>query len=240
MLRIINLITRANKVRKDEGIVKTIQYGISSVIKYFAHPNKYSSEKYIEYLREKGVKIGNGTKFYHAKTCHVDVTRPSLITIGSNVKITRGTQILTHDYAGVVFFHKYNQHIGSAGEVKINDNVYIGNNTTILKDVEIGENVIIGANSLVNKDIPSNTVAGGVPAKKIMSLDQYYQNRKDNYIEEAKLYAESIEKRFNRMPRENDFSEFSPIFSNEESSEPLYDSFEEFLIDCDIGYDQDT
>ena len=47
----------------------------------------------------------------------------------------------------------------------IEDNVWIGVNTTILKGVTIGENSIIGANSLVVKDIPPNVIAGGNPCK---------------------------------------------------------------------------
>lgn len=37
----------------------------------------------------------------------------------------------------------------------------------------IGENCIIGAGAIVTKDIPSNTVAVGVPARVIESIDEY-------------------------------------------------------------------
>jgi len=233
----MGILTRSYKCYRREGILRTTQYSIGLILDYFIHPNKRSSERYVEFLRSSGVEIGEGTQFFGFKSCHVDVTRPSLITIGKNVKITRGTKILTHDYAGSVFKHKYGQYIDSAGEIKINDNVYIGNNVTILKNVEVGENVIISANSLVNKDIPPNTVAGGVPAKKIMDLEQYYEKRKNECLGEAKTYAKSIEQRFNRRPREDDFSGFSHIFTESKYSEPMYDSFESFLQDCDTNND---
>ena len=37
--------------------------------------------------------------------------------------------------------------------------------------VTIGDNVIIGANSVVTKDIPDNCIAVGMPAKIIRQLD---------------------------------------------------------------------
>jgi acetyltransferase-like isoleucine patch superfamily enzyme len=54
--------------------------------------------------------------------------------------------------------------------VIIEDNVWIGVNTTILKGVTIGENSIIGANSLVLSNIPANVIAGGVPCKVLKPL----------------------------------------------------------------------
>ena len=55
-------------------------------------------------------------------------------------------------------------------DVIINENVWIGMNTTILKGVTIGKNSIIGAGSVVVKDIEENCIAAGVPAKKVKSL----------------------------------------------------------------------
>ena len=49
----------------------------------------------------------------------------------------------------------------------------IGNNVTItcgakvLGPITIGDNVTIGANAVVVKDLPSDSVWGGVPAKRI-------------------------------------------------------------------------
>ena len=103
-----------------------------------------------------------------------------MIDIGDDVKITRGVTILTHGYDLAVLRNVYDHTLGSSGAVKIGNNVFIGVHSTILKGVTIGNNVIIGAGSLVNKDIPDNCVAAGVPAKVIMSLDDYYEKRKKN------------------------------------------------------------
>lgn len=49
----------------------------------------------------------------------------------------------------------------------IGNNVTICSNASIYGDVKIGDNCIILANSVVTHDIPSNTIAGGIPAKVI-------------------------------------------------------------------------
>lgn len=54
--------------------------------------------------------------------------------------------------------------------VIIENNVFIGAHSTILKGVRIGENSIIGACSVVTKSIPRNEIWGGNPAKFIRSI----------------------------------------------------------------------
>ena len=47
----------------------------------------------------------------------------------------------------------------------IGDNCDIGVGAVILGEIKIGNNVIIGANSVVIKNIKDNCIAAGVPAK---------------------------------------------------------------------------
>jgi acetyltransferase-like isoleucine patch superfamily enzyme len=54
------------------------------------------SRHYISYLRRLGIEIGEDTIIYSPKTTTIDVTRPHLIEIGNNVRITGGVVILTH------------------------------------------------------------------------------------------------------------------------------------------------
>ncbi len=64
--------------------------------------------------------------------------------------------------------------IGKKGNEKAEDmpvvigkNVIFGLGVKIFGKLIIGDNVIIGANSVVTKDIPNNAVVGGIPAKII-------------------------------------------------------------------------
>ena len=49
----------------------------------------------------------------------------------------------------------------------IGDNVHISAGARILGPIKIGNNVIIGANAVVVKDVPDNCVVAGSPAKII-------------------------------------------------------------------------
>lgn len=62
------------------------------------------------------------------------------------------------------------RHLISKGIVRIGNNVWIGDKTTVLGGVTIGDNVIIGAGSIITHDIPSNSMAVGAPAKVIRQL----------------------------------------------------------------------
>ena len=57
-------------------------------------------------------------------------------------------------------------------EVKIGSSVWIGGNTVICPGVTIGDNVVIGANSCVTKDIESDVVAAGNPCKVIRKITE--------------------------------------------------------------------
>ena len=52
-------------------------------------------------------------------------------------------------------------------EIVIEDDVWIGTQSIILKGVTIGKGSIVGAGSLVNRSIPGNEIWAGSPAKFI-------------------------------------------------------------------------
>ena len=64
------------------------------------------------------------------------------------------------------------------GCIRIDDNVFVGTNTTILANCHIGSNCILGAGTLVNKNLESGYVYAGVPAKKICTFEDFIEKRK--------------------------------------------------------------
>ena len=56
---------------------------------------------------------------------------------------------------------------GIIGNIKINDDVWIGAGAIILKNVNIGAGAVIGAGAIVTKNIPPYEIWAGNPAKKI-------------------------------------------------------------------------
>lgn len=86
------------------------------------------------------------------------------IIIGNNVRVGANTMIMDSD------FHTSDPRTGPNRPVRIDDNVWLGTNVTVLKGVNIGENTVIGAGSVVTKDIPANVVAAGNPCRIIKNL----------------------------------------------------------------------
>lgn len=185
---------------------------MKNLIKKIILREKYNSEKYINYLRKQGVRIGEKSIIFEPQNVFIDPSRPWLIEIGKNVMITRNVTILTHGYDWRVLDGKYGDVLGSSGKVKIGDNVFIGMNTTILKGVTIGDNTIIAAGSLVNKNFDGDVVIGGVPAKVLMSLDDYYKKRLDIQVKEAKELVLEYYKVYGKIPEKETLSEFFWLF----------------------------
>lgn len=120
---------------------------------------------------DKGAKliIGNNLGISQAAVvCH------SSIYIGNNVKIGGGVRIYDTDFHSLNYKLRINSSLDMADKalspVTIQDNVFIGTQSLILKGVVIGENSIIGAGSVVTKSIPPNQIWAGNPARFIRQL----------------------------------------------------------------------
>jgi len=91
------------------------------------------------------------------------------ITIGNDVMA--GANVLITDFDWHAIDPAQRQHgTPESSPIKIEDNVFIGYSSTILKGVSIGKNSVIGANSVVTKDIPPNVIAAGNPCRVIKSF----------------------------------------------------------------------
>lgn len=211
---------------------------VKKIVKKIIYGNRADSSSYVSFLRNAGCSIGDKTVIYDPPSTFIDVTRPWLINIGEGVKIAKGVTILTHGYDWSVLKNMYHEVIGSSGKVKIGNNVFVGANSTILKGVSIWNNVIIGANSLVNKEVPDNVVIAGNPARVIMSIEEYYQKRKKEYINEAKELAVEYYKKYNQLPPIGKFHEFFPLFL-ERNEQKFYESGYSFGDSLDAKKDME-
>jgi acetyltransferase-like isoleucine patch superfamily enzyme len=61
--------------------------------------------------------------------------------------------------------------LGGGGPVKIEDNVWIGDNVVIVGPISIGYGSVIGANAVVRGDVPPGVIVGGIPAKILRVYD---------------------------------------------------------------------
>ena len=183
---------------------------IEKLERNFARKN---SRRFCAYLRKKGVAVGVGVHF-NPKSTLIDLTRPSLVTIGDHCYMNRDFTLLTHDWTTKVFLESGRDFVPSSGRVTIGNNVSFGQHVMVLKGVSIGDNCFIGAGSVVTRSIPANSVAAGVPCKVILSLEDFYQKRLQQCEAEALDYANSIRERFGREPVPSDFWEEFPLFGS--------------------------
>lgn len=124
--------------------------------------------------------IGNNTTIRYQSV----VGSIGLIRIGSHVIISNNVHIydnnnhptdpsVRHKMCESGFYSdlwswKYSEH----KDVVIEDDVWIGERSTILKGVHIGKGSIIGCDSVVTSDIPEFSVAAGNPAIVVKRLKE--------------------------------------------------------------------
>lgn len=187
---------------------------VKYLIRKLLFKERATSESFIEFLKEKGAEIGDDVYIFRPANTNIDVMNPHLLKIGNHVMMTGPVTILTHDYRWCVIKRKYGDIVGNQKETSIGDNVFIGWGATILAGTRIGENVIIGANSVVSGNIDSNSVYAGNPAKKIMTLDEYYKKRKEKQLEEAVNMVSIIKKDTGKYPEQSMLYEYFYLFYN--------------------------
>jgi acetyltransferase-like isoleucine patch superfamily enzyme len=101
-------------------------------------------------------------------------SEPYLITIGHHVAIASKVSFITHDGGTHVFRNEARyRNVIKYGRINILDNCVIGQGTIILPGVTIGPNSVIAAGSVVSRNIPPGVLAGGNPARPIMTIHQY-------------------------------------------------------------------
>lgn len=140
------------------------------------------------FIRPEQISFGNNV-FINSKF-HISAKN---LTIGNNVMIGPNVVIECDDHIftvpGKTMFEirkdRYN------GSVKIEDDVWIGANVTILKNVVVGEGCVVGAGSVVTKSIPPYTISVGVP----------------NEVLKARFSVSELEEHLKIVNSKKDFSE---------------------------------
>lgn len=108
-----------------------------------------------------GVGISNSTIF-----CFNNIEIKDHVYIGGGCKIWDSD---FHSLNPIERIHLGDNNVNSL-PILIEEYVFIGASSIILKGVKIGRNSIIGAGSVVTKDVPSNEIWAGNPAIFIKSI----------------------------------------------------------------------
>ena len=156
-------IKNLNKFIKENSFVVAIGNNITrkKVIKNMER--KYKKIKWEKIISKNsnlagGVKVGKGSMIISGSTINVGTIIGKHCIINTNCSIDHDNFIdnFSNCSPGTV----------CAGNVKINQGVFVGLGSSIKENITIGKNTIIGAHSYVNKNCKKDSVYYGVPAKK--------------------------------------------------------------------------
>lgn len=104
-------------------------------------------------------------------------SEPYLISIGKHVTLASNVTFITHDGGTWVIRDQARfKEIIRYGRITIHDNCFIGKGAFLMPGVSVGPNAVVASGSIVTKDVPPNSVAAGVPARVIRSIDSYAEN----------------------------------------------------------------
>lgn len=116
--------------------------------------------------RRKDAKINIGNSVHTNNNIFICALK--YISIGDNTRI--GQNVCIMDFEAHNTNPLERSKVGEIGTVEIAENVWIGNNVTILKNSKIGKNTIVATGAVVNGSFPENVIIGGIPAKIIKTL----------------------------------------------------------------------
>lgn len=235
---------------------------LANLFKTFAtelvYGHKASEQRYIRWLGSQGMRIGEHVHIYSPWTVKVDTQRPWMIEIGDYVKIAADCSILQHDYSWSVLQHMTGEVLGSCGKVHIGNNVFLGQRVLVLKGAFIEDNVIIGAGSVVSGHLLSGSIYAGVPAQRLMSIQDFYKKRQSHQLQEAVDLVNEYQKVYGEQPPLHLLREFFWLFEPRDvekldsvfkavpnlddqivdssgafqQSKPVFDSYDQFLHYC--------
>ncbi|MHB8531700.1 MAG: acyltransferase, partial [Solirubrobacteraceae bacterium] len=114
------------------------------------------------------LKIGDGTRMsgYCVLSAVSEVTLGRAVLLGRNVYIADNSHGTADPSRPIL-----EQPLEKIAPVHIGDGAWLCQNSVILSGVTVGAGAVVGANSVVREDVPPRTVAAGVPAIVVRSLD---------------------------------------------------------------------
>ena len=118
----------------------------------------------IEVSEQGELWIGENTHIQPG--CLLSANKGSIF-IGDNVQLAARCALYPYNHGTVPGTLIREQPIVSKGDIKIEDDVWLGYGAIVLDNVTIGEGAIVAAGALVKKDVPAGAIVAGTPAKLI-------------------------------------------------------------------------
>lgn len=174
-------INYANMPKGSSKLNFILRYYFNMIRTWYLFHIKFPHVKYKGFVRvmaytrfAKGMKIEIGNNVQFGKYCSIasDVIFKNNILIAGRVCFVEKHD---HEYQ-IPQTYIWNSKRGDSGISIIEDDVWLGNNVTIIGGVTIGKGAIVAAGAVVTKNIPPCEIWGGIPARKIKDR---FENEKD-------------------------------------------------------------
>jgi acetyltransferase-like isoleucine patch superfamily enzyme len=149
----------------------------SSIIKIgrnFNSVNNYqmSGFNYVPYTRFK--TFSSNSRIIIGSNVHINssslLCNSTSIELGNDVLIAPNCILTDSDFHGISPDQRRIRNAKNDRPIIIENNVWIGMNSVVLKGVRIGENSIIGAGSVVTSNVSPNSMYAGSPAKYVKKI----------------------------------------------------------------------
>jgi acetyltransferase-like isoleucine patch superfamily enzyme len=98
------------------------------------------------------------------------------VRIGRYCRIAGETKIYDNNSHSIYYMNKRRMTKEDVAPVTIEDHVWVGTRSIILKGVTIGKGAVIAAGSVVTKNVPPMTLAGGNPARVIKRIESNHHH----------------------------------------------------------------
>ena len=140
------------------------------------------------------VELGENVSIWHGAVLRGDTDS---ITIGDNSNVQDNCVVhCTKDFPVEIGKNVSVGHGAVVHGCKLDDNVLIGMNATVLNCAHISKNSIVGAGAVVSegKEFPEGSLILGVPAKAVKEVTpeqiEMIQNNAENYVKLSKQYKD--------------------------------------------------
>ena len=100
---------------------------------------------------------------------NVFINYGSSLVSSAHVRVSEGCLIGTHVMVMDCDFHRVEDKAWDTTGVRVvlEERVWLGNRSMILKGVTVGHDAVVAAGSVVTRDVPPRTVVVGVPARVV-------------------------------------------------------------------------
>lgn len=152
------------------------------------------------YVFPRLIELGDFTRIQHSVRTVISENQKIVIkkysAVGANVTIIPGNHIPTVSLPQYLSYMRIND---VNNTLVIEEDAWIGANSTLLYKGSVGRGAVVGAGSLVTKKVPPYAVVSGIPARIIavrFSLEQILEHEKHLYPTEDRLSKEYLEELF--------------------------------------------